>query len=516
MNRARWTAGLLALVAGCGTSAGRTDAAMTDDAALEAVDGWSDPADVRPDAEAPHACTLIPPVVLDHARLTVDEATGRLRDALGRDVVMRGINAGGRAKWAPFLPFPIAPEADIADVRAAAVTFFSRLHLWGLDTVRLTFSWEALEPARGQVDERYRDRFEALVDAAWQERLRVVVDNHQDLFASPLCGDGFPPWALPATSRGPPRHDCTDWALHYVTDARVGEAFDRFWANADGIQDAFRAMWDLLAARLRDHPGVAAFEVLNEPGWGTHEVEAFKKDVLTPFHAAMAARLREVAPEVLVVYDNPGIDAVSPLGASYPRPEGEGLVFGPHYYDIGLFNGGDWSGLAPEDVIARMASFRDANGVPVLLGEFGYAGGAGQGAAEWLTRLMDALDDARLSATLWEYSINEELWNGEDMSVVTAQGQERPVLEVYVRPWLRAVAGTDASFRWDAGAGLVEAAWTSSGGVTEVVAPVRLFPDGPVDLSLEGDGACATWDPERGEVRVRAPAGVAVRVTFRR
>lgn len=218
---------------------------------------------------------------------------------------------------------------------------------------------------------------------------------------------------------------------------------------------------------------------------------------------------------MLVVYDNPGIDAISPMVASYPRPEGEGLVFGPHYYDIGLFSGGDWSGLPPEDVIARMASFRDANGVPVLLGEFGYAGGAGKGAAEWLTRLMDAIDGLRLSATLWEYSVSEELWNGEDLSVVTAQGQERPVLEVYVRPWLRAVAGTDASFRWDAGTGLVEAAWTSSGGVTEIVAPVRLFPDGPVNLSLEGDGACATWDPERGEVRVRAPAGVSVRVTFR-
>ena len=33
---------------------------------------------------------------------------------------------------------------------------------------------------------------------------------------------------------------------------------------------------------------------------------------------------------------------------------------------------------------------------------------------------------------------------------VDAEGAPRPILKIYVRPWLRAVAGTASSFHWDA------------------------------------------------------------------
>lgn len=461
-------------------------------------------------------CETIPPVTLDNARLTVDKATGGLRDGLGRDVLMRGINCGGRAKWAPFMPFLIESGDDLAAIRSKADAFFAPLVSWGLDTVRLTFSWEALEPEKGVIDDVYLDRYETMVDSAWALGLKVIVDFHQDIYASPLCGDGFPAWTLPEPqSLQPPHHDCPDWGFYYITDPDVQMAFDRFWANEDGIQDAFKAMWDLMATRFRDHPAVVGFEIVNEPGWGSAKsIDTWKDEVLTPFHTEMIQRIQAVAPEALVFYDNTGADAVTGMDATYPRPEGDGLVFGPHYYDYGIFTGAGWSGNLPEPVIERMAEFMATEEAHILLGEFGIHGEADPGTEEWLARVMAALDQHRISATLWEYSINDEQWNGEDLSVVGPDGQERSNLDIYVRPWLKALAGTDPVFSWDVESGKGEAQWTAAEGVTEIAIPPRLFPEGPVDLTSEGEGVCHTWDGERNEIRVTAPPGTSVTVTF--
>ena len=64
--------------------------------------------DARPEVPLPGACeTPIAALSRSSARLQVD-VDGTLRDEHGRDVQLRGVNAGGRSKWSPFVPFPIA------------------------------------------------------------------------------------------------------------------------------------------------------------------------------------------------------------------------------------------------------------------------------------------------------------------------------------------------------------------------------------------------------------------------
>ncbi|MCA9714088.1 MAG: cellulase family glycosylhydrolase [Myxococcales bacterium] len=450
---------------------------------------------------------------LADARLTID-ADGRLRDALDRVVVMRGINTGGRSKWAPFVPFPIAPDASLDELEAAAETFFARVVPWGLDTVRLPFSWEALEPSAGELDARYLDRYERVVDVAWSFGLRVIIDFHQDVYASPFCGDGFPLWTVPEP--GPPRRDCPEWFLGYVVDPEVQAAFDRLWSDETGVQSQLRAMWIVMATRFAAHPGVVGFEMINEPGWGSaSSVQAFKRDVLTPFHASLAAELRAVAPDVLVLYDNPGIDALGFGEIEHQRPAGDGLVYAPHLYDSGLINGEPWTGSDPRAALSEIAAFAAAERIPALLGEFGVADGA-VGGAEWLAEAMAAIDEHALSSTLWEYSVAAEQWNEEDLSVVTGSGAERAVLDTFVRPWLRAVAGTRARFSWDPVQGVAEAAWTAADGITEIVLPSRRFTlsssEAAPRIELTGDGACYTLDANHGALLVAAPAGVEVEV----
>ncbi|MCB9705654.1 MAG: cellulase family glycosylhydrolase [Myxococcales bacterium] len=450
----------------------------------------------------------IPP---ESARLVVD-AGGRLRDPDGRVILLRGVNTGGRSKWAPFVPFPIADDLTIPEFRAAADAFFDRLRPWGLNVVRLPFSWEAFEPTQGAYDYDYLDFYEAMVDSAWSRRLAVIVDFHQDIYASPFCGDGFPPWTLADPDPGPPRHDCTGWGLKYFTDAGVREAFDRFWADDDGIQSAFLEMWSQVLLAVGDKPGVIGFEIINEPGWGTAtSVDTWKSETLLPFYDAAIAELRPLAPDLLVFYDDPGVDALAGADVEMITPAGDGLVYAPHLYDVTLLAGEAPSGVSYAGKIDGMVAHREAAGHAILLGEFGIGAGAeALGGLEWIRDLMATLDDAGISATLWECSQNEELWNEEDLSVLGPGGEERPLLDAYVRPYLRALAGDDPSFAWDPEAGVASASWVADGGVTEIAWPLRRFPEAPSGVDLSGEGACYTYDPWVGALRVQASAGAAV------
>lgn len=463
-------------------------------------------------AEPGECETPIPPVERPHARLTTT-ADGRMLDALDRDVSLRGLNTGGRSKFAPFLPFTVGDPADLDAVRAAADEYFGRLPAWGLDAVRMPFSWEALEPVPGRYDTSYLARYEAMLDAAEAHGIRVIVDFHQDVYASPFCGDGFPPWSIPTPDPPPPTHDCPQWFAGYFGNADLRESFDRFWSDADGLQGQYIAMWLTMVDAVGDHPAVVGLEPMNEPGWGTSDdLDAFKQDVLVPFYTDVAAQLRAAAPDVLVFYDGPGADSTG-VGSHF-RPAGEGLAYAPHRYDQSLLFGDAWSGNDPTPALRSAAMFGAENGVPVLLGEFGYTDGA-EGGDQWLDLVMNAIDEHRMSATLWEYSTSPELWNGEDLSVTNADGSERAILDAYVRPWLPAVAGEGIDVRWDGAAGQLQASWTAAEGVTEVIVPARRFPAGPETIELQGQGACWTWDAERGRLRVTAPAGTAVAVSVR-
>ena len=513
-----WSVPLLS----CGTApsepadagaAGSTSAAAATTAEATDASAGTSGAPTTGEPAWPAACAEpIAPLARSTARLSVD-AAGRLRDEHGRDILLRGVNTGGRSKYAPFVPFPIDPEIDLAGFTAAADEFYARLPAWGVDVVRMPFSWEALEPSEGSYDARYLDRYAAMVDAAWAHGLAVIVDFHQDIYASPFCGDGFPPWTL-VGDFGPPRHDCEDWGLKYATDGDVRAAFDRFWADEDMLQSKFLAMWDAMVARVGDHPGVLGLEILNEPGWGTApKISEWKTATLLPFWNVAVAHLREQAgPDLLLLYDDTGLEALNFEPPTRVRPDGDNLMYAPHLYDGGLINGLPWAGSEPEPPLQEIATFAADNGLAVLLGEFGYGGDAPSGGPEWLDRTYDALDALRLSSTQWECSQNEEPWNGEDLSLITQGGEPRPVVDHFARPRLRALAGTDSTFTWHDDA--LTARWTGDGGVSEVVLPTHRWPSGPTHLSLETvsgqDGACLTHDRERGELRVSVPAGATV------
>ncbi|HOX47408.1 MAG TPA: cellulase family glycosylhydrolase [Myxococcota bacterium] len=430
----------------------------------------------------------------------------RLLDALGREVWLRGVNAGNRSKLAPFVPFAfresgLPEQAGAPPFADAAREFFARVQAWGHDAVRLPFSWEGLEPSPGRWDEEYLERYLALIDAAAAQGLRVIVDFHQDVYASPFCGDGFPPWTLPPPVPPPPE-DCQGWFLRTLDDPDIEAAFDRFWADQGGVRTAFEAMWRRLAAEAWARPGVVAFEVINEPLPGSAREADWAPDVLTPFYSRLAALLGEVAPGALVVFDA-GAASSATATTSLERPAGEGLVFAPHYYDASVFMLDQWSQADLGGPLGRLRALGDGWQVPVLLGEFG-ARARCQGGDDFLRAMYAELDARGLHATVWEASQDVLDWNQEDYSLVDPNGLERPWAAEVVRVYPAAVAGRLVSFGYDPESRAARLTYTAEvGGLTELAAPSRLFPRG-LRVTLDGAPARQAYHPEVGRLVIEA------------
>jgi endoglycosylceramidase len=452
---------------------------------------------------------------LSSLRVTVEGS--KILDATGREVILRGVNAGGRSKMPPFLPFAfqesgMANQADAAPFDEALTAYADRVQSWGHNTVRLPFTWEAVEPERGTYDEAFVERYIAMARAFGERGIRVIVDYHQDVFARPMCGDGFPLWAI-LEPLEEPLGNCHQWFLGYLNEGPVQRAYDSFWNNEDGLRDALTEMWRYLAPRLWEVEGVIGFEVINEPGWGTMPMEQFMPQVMTPFYTEMAAAIEEVAPGALVFFDSTGLEAVQAV-TSLELPEGDSLVFAPHYYDPQAI----LQGMSPghPDYLEPLGQWRsqgDAWDVPVLVGEFGIKATA-DGGGEYVRLNFDAMDAHGLHCTLWEYSSTVDDWNDEGMSIYTPEGGEQPTALESIRAYPDAIAGTLVSFEFDreTGVGTVVYEGTADG-VSAIAVPTRLYPDG-VEASFETGDGCTAVDADTQRLYVHVPEAGTVTLRF--
>jgi endoglycosylceramidase len=416
----------------------------------------------------------------DPGPLSIDGAL--IRDQHGRRILLRGINTGGRSKFAPFSPF------DYADFDEALDAYLDKPVEWGLNVLRVPFSWDAMEPVQGEDDEEFLDRYERLLDGAAARGLWTIVDFHQDVYSERYCGDGFPIWA--STGGDEPHHDCAEWFTAYLFDNDMQQAWDEFWDNSTGIQDAFKDMWTRMVERQWGRPGVIGFEVINEPGWGNHTMTEWEAEILTPFYSEMIELIHGLAPEAFVFFDGTGLDAVT-ASTALNRPQGSPIVYAPHFYHASVFLGGGES----VDVSAgfdAIAATGEAWDVPVLVGEFGIPHDT-DGAREYATNNWNGLDAHLMHGTWWEYSASTELWNHENLSVVESDLTERPeLIEPMIRAYPQAIDGELESWTFDAATGTATLAVQGNrDGVTELVIPTRLYGDSPV---ITAAGACVDTD----------------------
>jgi endoglycosylceramidase len=312
--------------------------------------------------------------VVDLRSLHVEEQ--RIVDDQGRQVLLRGSNVNALGEYAQADPAaePTAPVTD-EDWDAMAANGFS--------VVRLIMSWSLLQPERGAVDQAYVQKVSDMVRAANERGIYVVLDVHQDawsMFSATPEGTQCPPGTVAAIGwdGAPEWATITDGATTCLApDAQresapaVQRAFANFYANTDGIADELTQVWATLAEQFAGVPGVAGYNLLNEPN-PVEPLEpnqvAYSQWIQRTIDAIRSAEQRTGAPTSKPVF-------VEPLQL-YPLPNNgllpqyvhdDNLVFAPHNYAESIHDF-----LTLEQTFAVSQQGADELAAALWIGEYGF------------------------------------------------------------------------------------------------------------------------------------------------
>jgi endoglycosylceramidase len=320
-------------------------------------------------------------------------------DAAGRVCFFRGVNDVRKSE-------PFFSSFDSAALERLATQ-------WGFNVVRLGWSWEGYERARGEKDPAYVAATAAVIDQLARVGVYTIVDNHQDLMSRSHCGNGFPPWVVrideetqermpfPMPVLGGPVYtpdpttgwirgeDCarTYWANYYFA-AVTNAMYAALYADVDGIQAALVGMWRDVAAALAGRPGVLAYEVMNEPFPGSiyrdplllFNATYADTALLVPLYERVHAAIRSADNATLVFYE-PCVSntmilprttgLVLPGGAADPQ----GAVLSFHAYCIELGSDRDTCDAFLRGTFRQRAQDAERMGIVSMLTEFGHLRG---------------------------------------------------------------------------------------------------------------------------------------------
>jgi endoglycosylceramidase len=327
-------------------------------------------------------------------------------DEGGREVLLKGVNADGLVDYwqkPPALPnaYTLSTSAytgagcapDDPDIEGVPVCPWDlpQMRPLGYNVLRLNLSWNLAEPPPGNISGAYLDRIAQVVLWARAQGVYVILDMHQDAWgkyvythAGETCPppfqatrgyDGAPAWASSYAG--------TACALNGIRelDPAVDQAFEKFYKDLPapdsvGLQEHLIRVFAALAARFKDDPAVAGYELMNEPSPTTTEhdpqmLQLWGKMVNAVVAATPGFRqLFFFEPSVLRdILDQSVVFLPWSAVSSYPN-----AVYAPHIY-TGVFTIDQE--VAQQRILPAnggyLSSVRDAKalGLPLWIGEFG-------------------------------------------------------------------------------------------------------------------------------------------------
>ena len=470
-------------------------------------------------ATAGGASARSPRLPLPALRAVPDPTGGRIVDARGREVLLRGVNVNALVEYWAYGPLPTVFPFGADDAGAMASI--------GWSAVRLLVSWSRVEPAPGVYDEAYLDAVAAYVRLLGRANLYSIIDFHQDAWGPTLAArpgetcapgsepafgwDGAPGWAT--LDGGAPR--C--FTLFRELSPAVQAAFDAFWADAPGpggvgIRTRYVRALAHVARRFARTASVAGYDVMNEP----NALDAADTAALDDFYVEALAAVRDAEDRVRgfphLLFFEPGI-LWSDLAAGTPAvfPHDGQVVFAPHIYRGGISPGP----IQRSDFERARADAATFGGAPVLIGEWGSGPDRAADPADVYFRQHQALqDEFRFAATLWTWREScgdphkagdvragrvPEVWGEFDVDCTTnaVHGPRQPLVDQLTRAYVRAAPGRLDATTYDPATGAFQAAGSDAPRGAQLVAyyPAR----------LHGEPAIASTGLRR--LRVRAAAG---------
>lgn len=435
------------------------------------------------------------PLAALHAELDPDNG-GRIVDAAGREVLLRGANVNSLGEyWAYDPDAPTVLSFDEADADAIAGI--------GWNVVRLIITWSRVEPEPGRYDEAYLDEAESIVRLLESRAIYTIIDLHQDAWGPSLAArddENCPEGTTPAFGwDGAPAWATLDEdASRCITDGpatgrrefspAVIQSFLSFWDDAAGpggvgIQTRYHAMLSHVAARFSRYDAVAGYDPMNEanafsetiltvaaPGMGL----ADQTEALSSFYERALAAIRAGeesadSPTRLMLFE-PGNDwAFVPTLAVRPIFAHDGqVVYSPHIYQGGITAGG--GDIDESDFQLARDDAAMYGGVPVLTGEWGTSPARATDPADDYFEQHEALQDQfRFGAALWQWSSacgdphyahdppvgdasnDPDIWGFYNLECPSSQplGFRDDFAAVLRRPLLRAAPGPIGNVLWD-------------------------------------------------------------------
>ena len=409
-----------------------------------------------------------------------------LIDDLGGARIYHGVNFTDDANPNSNAIMPgLATRSDLAQVASL-----------GLNFVRLTRFWHALERADGVIDETYLDRTVELLDWCAELELACVLDLHQDIYAPKYGGRGFPDWS--ARDDGLPFEPADPWWLNYTSPA-VQRAYDHFWQD-DDLRARYVEVWLRFARRAAGHPGLLGYDLMNEPFMGTEGARRFEEGTLTDFYQELIDAIRREDPDAWIFVEPLAFAVNTGLSQSFLQPlVGERIAYFPHLYQPEVHEGGPYD---PQGSYLRTWEQRRGReverlGLPLLIGELG-AFETGEGHADYLRDVFAMADRITSGWAYWDWG-----WGG-GWSLIRDDRTEGALAGVLVRAYPERIAGVPRRIAFDPATRVLEVDFEDAAaeGDTVIVVPDRVYPTGVV---LEAEGATSRLDAERMRLYVTTP-----------
>jgi endoglycosylceramidase len=445
-------------------------------------------------------------------------AGGRIVDANGREVLLRGVNVNALVEYWQydedlFTTYPFTEED--ADAIAAI----------GWTAVRLLVSWSRVEPTAGAYDEAYLDEVAQAIAMLRERGVYTLLDLHQDAWGATLAAppdeicegvsvpaggwDGAPGWAT--FDGGEPRCE-TGGRREFVPAVRA--AWRAFLDDAEGpggvgIQTRYIDMFAHLVSRFANEDAVAGYDLMNEP----NVFEPPDQPKLSAFYHNALAAMRDAeqrvgAPRRLFLFEP---SAGWSLGFAPPPPfeHDDQVIYSPHIYQEGIDGGTLEAGFAR----ASSEAAELYGGAPVVTGEWGGdPDRAGPSGDDYFQRHLAEQDRYRFGATMWTWreacgdphkyapardGFIPEVWGFFEVDCATnaISGPRTALSEVLGRLTIRFAPGHLTSVQWAPGDSSLEASGENAreGNRLELFVPTADFSAVGVKAAGLGDVATEPW-----------------------
>jgi endoglycosylceramidase len=393
------------------------------------------------------------------AKIKFDPLNKIFVDEQGNSRIFHGVNVA--YKSSPYLP----PNTDSFDFdKSFSEQDAQMLQNWGMNIIRLTFYWEAVEPVRGVYNQTYIDNMKRIVEICAKFDIHVFLDLHQDVASKKFCGEGMPDWAVkdydsvltkfPAPlynfkierdAQGyPTLESCLKnvFAEYYFTYA-VEDTFKRLYTNDDGIRDNFANMWQTIATNFKDYENVIGYEIINEPWVGNlyQDPSQFVHDkYMLPFYQAVNTAIRQVDNQSIIFYERPITDTVgvaafkgTPGGPEYADRQ----ILSYHIYAVakGDPTNIDFTDLTVDILFQHAFAYINENNVGGMLTEFGAISGQNKPGLINIRKVTSMADKKLHSWAYWQYKYYDDYttaarpseWEGffdDQGNVITAKVKE--------------------------------------------------------------------------------------------